>query len=218
MKKFVLLFAVLTVLTACSNAVGSGPGYKVDDPINGKRTTYCSCFESTPTHTTSTLELYKLNKNNKLNVLPTGMKSGSQLLNEEDRSDYLLFDNYQKLVDYRAALQAKSEYGRYETTLTYLNTLNESNFENKNLIFSGEIMLASGGYSYTYDAVYLKDKTLYMHANVIDDRTYPAGLGIGFDTSIAYTCGYVWLDKSISFDDFRLVYDVDELRTMVIEY
>ena len=196
MKKSIILLAALLTLAGCKT----------------KQTTYCSCFEPSPT---PTLDSFGLTESYKLSIHPTTMKSHQYLRDEGD--DNVFFDNYQSVVTFTNELEQKAEYGNYQDTITALRAINEEDFQNKNLLLTHQISLGSSGYNFWFDAAYLKDNTLYMHAFKFDENSYGAK-GRSFTMDMVYVAGYVWLDKSISFDDFRLVYDVDELRTMVIEY
>lgn len=195
MKKSIILLATLLTLAGCKT----------------KQTTYCSCFEPNPT---PTLDSFGLTESYKLSIRPTTMKSHQYLRDEDDEN--VFFDNYQSVVTFANELEQKAEYGNYQDTITALRAINEEDFQNKNLLLTHQISLGSSGYDFRFDAVYLKENTLYMHAFKFDENSYGAKR-LSFTMDIVYVAGYVWLDKTVTFTESKVIWDQDERKPMIVE-
>lgn len=195
MKKSIILLAALLTLAGCKT----------------KQTTYCSCFEPSPT---PTLDSFGLTESYKLSVHPTTMKSHQYLRDEGD--DNVFFDNYQSVVTFTNELEQKAEYGNYQDTITALRAIDEEDFQNKNLLLTHQISLGSSGYDFWFDAAYLKENTLYMHAFNFDENSYGAK-GRSFTMDMVYVAGYVWLDKTVTFTESKVIWDQDERKPMIVE-
>ncbi len=199
MKKSIILLAALLALVGCAVS-------------NTKRTTYCSCFES---NSTPMLDSFGLTESYKLDTKPMMLRSHQQL-REKDDNEIVFFDNYQSVVTFANELEQKVEYGNYQDTITALRAINEEDFQNKNLLLTNEISLGSGGYNLYFDAVYLKESTLYIHGFQFDQNSVGAS-GIVFTMDIVYVASYVWLDKDVTFTERKVICDQDERIPMIVE-
>ena len=196
MKKSIILLAALLALAGCKT----------------KQTTYCSCFEPNPT---PILDSFGLTESYKLSIHPTTMKSHQYLRDEDD--DNVFFDNYQSVVTFTNGLEEKAENGsKYEDTINLLKAINEEDFQNKNLLLTYQISLGSSGYDFRFDAAYLKENTLYMHAFKFDKNSYGAK-GRSFTMDMVYVAGYIWLAKTVTFTESKVIWDQDERKPMIVE-
>ena len=205
MKKGIVLLIALLSLAGCSNAKDSTTAK------GGHKTTYCSCYEPNPT---PSLDTYGLLESNKIDATFGELRSHQHLF--ENNDDYVLFDNYQSVTTFVNDLEQKSASDNYNETIKFLNGVQENQFENKKLIMTQQFELRSGGYSRHFDAAYLKEDTLYLH-NFRYDQDSPDARDKNFTMDIVYTCGYVWIDKSVNFTNFRVLSDIDVRQPMVIE-
>ena len=199
MKKSIILLAALLALVGCAVS-------------NTKRTTYCSCYES---NSTPMLDSFGLTESYKLDTKPMMLRSHQQL-REKDDNEIVFFDNYQSVVTFANELEQKVENGNYQDTITALRAINEEDFQNKNLLLTYEISLGSGGYNLYFDAVYLKEGTLYIHGFQFDKNSVGAS-GIVFTMDIVYVASYVWLDKDVTFTESKVICDQDERIPMIVE-
>jgi len=208
MKKIVCLTIALLSLCSCSCTIYGPDG----SSEKGKRTTYCSCFEPNPT---PELDALGLNDSYKLNTHPNCLSS-QQGLRDKDDNKNVLFDNYQSAISFASELEAKAEYNQYNETIKFVKSLQEDEFQNKNLLLTKEITLGSVGYNFYFDAIYLKDDTLYMHGFNFDSNS-PGASGKSFTTDIVFVAGYVWLDKDITYSECEFVIDQDLRIPMIVE-
>ena len=206
MKKSIVLLIALLSLVGCSNVDGSL------NPKGGRKTTYCSCYEPNPT---PVLDSFGLSNANKIDASFGELRSHQTLL-DTSNENYMLFDNYQSVTSFVSELEQKTEYDHYNETIKFLNAIEESQFEDKKLILTQQFELGSSGYSLYFDGAYLKEDTLYFHAFKFDSNS-PGASGVGFTMDIVFTCGYMWIDKDISFTDFKAITDIDQRKPMVIE-
>lgn len=203
MKKSIILLIALLSLVGCATPNTKG---------NAKKTTYCSCYEDNPT---PKLDALGINDSYKLNADPVSLRS-HQVLRDKDDNKNVLFDNYQSAISFANELEAKAEYNQYNETIKFVKSLQEDEFQNKNLLLTKEISLGSGGYSLSFDAVYLKDDVLYMHGFKFDSHS-PGASGKSFTADIVFVAGYVWLDKDITYSECEFVIDQDLRQSKVIE-
>ena len=206
MKKSIVLLIALLSLVGCSNVDGSL------NTKGGRKTTYCSCFEPNPT---PVLDSFGLSNANKIDASFGELKS-HQLLLDRTNDNYMLFDNYQSVTSFVSELEQKTEYDHYNETIKFLNAIKESQFEDKKLIITQQLELGSYGYSLHFDGAYLKEDTLYFHGFKFDKNS-PGASNLSFTMDIAYMCGYMWLNKDVSFNEFKTIYDQDLRQPMVIE-
>ena len=206
MKKSIVLLIALLSLVGCSNVDSSL------NPKGGRKTTYCSCYEPNPT---PVLDSFGLSNANKIDASFGELRSHQSLL-DRTNDNYTLFDNYQSVTSFVSELEQKTEYGHYSETIKFLNAIKESQFEDKKLIISSQFELGSGGYSLHFDGVYLKEDTLYFHAFKFDSNS-PGASGVGFTADIVFVCGYMWVNKDVSFNEFKTICDQDLRQPMVIE-
>ena len=204
MKKLFALLLVLLPLVGCSNAKALGKP--------GRKTTYCSCYEPNPT---PILDSFDLTNADKIDASIGELRSHQSLL-DESNDNYMLFDSYQSVTSFASELEQKAEYGDYYDTITLLSAIEESKFEDKKLILTNQFELGSGGYSMNFDAAYLKEDTLYLHAFKFDSNSSTSN-GLAFTMDIVFVCGYMWINKDVSFNEFKTIYDQDLRIVKVIE-
>lgn len=203
MKKSIILLIALLSLAGCAT---------LNTKSKAKKTTNCSCYEPNPT---PELDALGINDSYKLNTHPDRLRS-QQVLRDEDDNKNVLFDNYQSVISFANELEQKAKYNQYNETIKFVKSLQEDEFQNKNLLLTKEISLGSGGYSLYFDAVYLKDDTLFMHGFEFNSHS-PGASGMSFTADIVFVAGYVWLDKDITYSECEFVIDQDLRKPMVIE-
>ena len=55
-----------------------------------------------------------------------------------------------------------------------------------------------------------------MHAFKFDENSYGAK-GRSFTMDMVYVAGYVWLDKTVTFTESKVIWDQDERKPMIVE-
>ena len=207
MKKIICLAIALLSLCSCANGARDGTSVK------GKRTTYCSCLEPNPT---PNLDAYNFSSADKLDVQINKIRSGQKVLDISGENNKLFFDSYSDFQTFADQLKTKEEYGNYSETMKFFDTVKEEDFNDRNLFMTAEVWVGSSAFSHTFDGVYLKNNTLYVHAIRSGMDSLPDGMSV--DMQVFFECGYFWLNKDISFTSYQLIIDeATKPQPMVIE-
>ncbi len=207
MKKIICLAIALLSLCSCANGARDGTSVK------GKRTTYCSCLEPNPT---PNLDAYNFSYADKLDVQINKIRSGQSVLDISGENNKLFFDSYSDFQTFADQLKTKEEYGNYSETIKFFDAVKEESFNEKNLFMTAELSVGSSAFSHTFDGVYLKNNTLYLHAIRSGMDSLPDGMSV--DMQVFFECGYFWLNKDISFTSYQLIIDkATKPQPMVIE-
>ena len=127
----------------------------------------------------------------------------SPLTNKQD--EFMRFKSVNEAKSYASQLKKDKDpyYGTlyYKVMIDYLESLNEEDFTNKDLVISQGIANGSMGITDYLTNVELKDDKIYCYM----DRYTPGNHGLSADCAMAYECLVLYINKDLVFNSVEIV-------------
>ena len=127
----------------------------------------------------------------------------SPLTNKQD--EFMRFKSVNEAKSYASQLKKDKDpyYGTlyYKVMIDYLESLNEEDFTNKDLVVSQVIANSSMGITDHLTNVELKNEQIYCYI----DRYNPGKHGLSMDCAMAYECLVIYINKDAVFNQVEIV-------------
>ena len=127
----------------------------------------------------------------------------SPLTNKQNT--FMRFKSVNEAKSYASQLKKDKDpyYGTlyYKVMIDYLESLNEEDFTNKDLVISQGIANGSMGITDYLTNVELKDDKIYCYM----DRYTPGNHGLSADCAMAYECLVLYINKDLVFNSVEIV-------------
>ena len=198
MKKIILLFVSLFIITACSNKnFPISSSYRmVEDNTN---------FVAAGLADSDVVTKYKDAQFH---------RSHSRTMFDADDMEgflpYYILKSYEEMQEFNQTLINNGKKGKGEDYQVkhlyseYFATLKESDFTNHYLIVTHDITLTSGSNSYKFKELYLKDNVLYAYSMLSDVNDNPGAVGT---TDMVWTGLSFMIEKDVEYTSFKMISD-----------